>query len=749
MRNASENIELTDLNTLPDGQRESFNGYGYFKDKDEVIFRSEFVNGKANGRGEIDYSRSKKFSGVVKDFKPWTGVTTEETVKGIYVINYTEGQITKRAVYPVDSKFKRVELGKGINISEVINSVLSSVRESVRAIAISLNTKETGRSNSRNWRPAVSTVAVVLSAGAIGYGAGSLGKKDGEDFDFGNLVSGIEEAFWEVNDELARAIYGNGNTETLGEVGGEEMPELVELVEEPQVTESSGILTNSGYEEIIDTKTIVGKIENDKGIYEGEILNGQKNGKGTFKFKNGDIYLGEFLTDKLNGVGNYTSVEGKVTAGIWKDDVLVLSNNKAGSSLELEPTDTIGNNAGTLQNEPQKVYVQNLEIKEVKKSSGPFAYESVKDISGMYTGEMVNGKREGKGKMSYNEGYTYEGDWHNDKPDGSGIFKDIVGTYNGEIKNGLPHGKGEYVYNKFKGATFEGNYIHGRRYGSGVVTFYTGVKLASKDFRESGNTFFTAVDGLRGSKITTVDCTNTALKCIWGPNIYPYIEFPQQSSKNDPTKKIGTWFDVAFNRQVYSGEYTNDTNKEGEGKLYFEDGGYIEGRFKDNSLDFTKKNRYVYPDGVVFEFPIGNSTTTWEWNMRKVRANYSIEEDEGGIYILPNGEKYNGSWYWDSSMQLANKPSLTTKLTKDYKAFAGSKKLKRELESHKTTLDKLKYLAVSLSTELSKDTKDENTIREIVAESEKLIPTAETQNEKSMAEVLKKLAKQAGADLDE
>jgi hypothetical protein len=84
-----------------------------------------------------------------------------------------------------------------------------------------------------------------------------------------------------------------------------------------------------------------------------------------------------------------------------------------------------------------------------------------------YFGEMLNGKREGKGVYNRQDGVRYEGEYHNDLPNGygeysnpntnvhlKGIWKDgylidgegveLYGSfrYEGKIKNRLPNGYG-------------------------------------------------------------------------------------------------------------------------------------------------------------------------------------------------------------------------------------------------------------------------------------------------------------------
>jgi len=48
--------------------------------------------------------------------------------------------------------------------------------------------------------------------------------------------------------------------------------------------------------------------------------------------------------------------------------------------------------------------------------------KEIKYDDGRYVGQIVNGKREGKGIYYWNDGDRYEGDWKNDKKEGKGIF---------------------------------------------------------------------------------------------------------------------------------------------------------------------------------------------------------------------------------------------------------------------------------------------------------------------------------------
>ena len=45
------------------------------------------------------------------------------------------------------------------------------------------------------------------------------------------------------------------------------------------------------------------------------------NGKGVYRFNNGDIYTGNFAAGKKNGIGKYNYSNGDIYEGEWKNDM--------------------------------------------------------------------------------------------------------------------------------------------------------------------------------------------------------------------------------------------------------------------------------------------------------------------------------------------------------------------------------------------------------------------------------------------
>ena len=97
---------------------------------------------------------------------------------------------------------------------------------------------------------------------------------------------------------------------------------------------------------------------------------------------------------------------------------------------------------------------------------------------GMYEGEMVNNKREGKGKFTYlnNErflGKVYTGDWKNDMREGKGMEVWPDGEkFEGNFKNDKREGKGIYYYQN--GERHEGEYKNGKKEGLGIYFYNNG-----------------------------------------------------------------------------------------------------------------------------------------------------------------------------------------------------------------------------------------------------------------------------------
>ena len=132
------------------------------------------------------------------------------------------------------------------------------------------------------------------------------------------------------------------------------------------------------------------------GRYEGEYLNGKREGKGIYKYNNGDKYEGEYKNDLKEGYGTYRFQNGDVYTGEYKNGLF----------------------------------------------EGKGKYEYVD--GDIYEGEYKEDLREGEGVYIYNNGNKYEGQWMRGLKHGKGTFNYEDGSkFVGEYLNGKKNGKGE------------------------------------------------------------------------------------------------------------------------------------------------------------------------------------------------------------------------------------------------------------------------------------------------------------------
>jgi hypothetical protein len=90
-------------------------------------------------------------------------------------------------------------------------------------------------------------------------------------------------------------------------------------------------------------------------------------------------------------------------------------------------------------------------------------FVKIKDGKKKYTGNMIDRKYEGFGKLELS-----------------------FSTFVGEFKNSLYHGEGTWV-DKQKSESYKGQWFRGKRHGNGILVKSTGIKMTGV-FR--GNQFF-------------------------------------------------------------------------------------------------------------------------------------------------------------------------------------------------------------------------------------------------------------------
>ena len=199
--------------------------------------------------------------------------------------------------------------------------------------------------------------------------------------------------------------------------------------------------------------------------FEGEYLNGERNGKGKEYYENKRQlkFEGEYLNNKRwNGKGYDTNNN-------------IVYELKDGKGYVKEYLDCYNKELfGLLKFEYE---VLNGEINGIGKEYGTlFKYSKI------FEGEYLNGKKNGKGKEYYYNGQL---------------------EFEGEFLNGLKNGKGKY-YDKYGNICFEGEYINGhqikgREYHRNKLVFegefLYNKKYNGKVYDENGNMEYEIING--------------------------------------------------------------------------------------------------------------------------------------------------------------------------------------------------------------------------------------------------------------
>ena len=124
--------------------------------------------------------------------------------------------------------------------------------------------------------------------------------------------------------------------------------------------------------------------------------------------------------------------------------------------------------------------------------------EKVYENGDKYIGQIKNGKKNGKGFMTYSDKSTYDGEWLNDLKNGHGVQKLANGDkYEGNFKNNLMDGYGTYTFKN--GRIYEGQFVKDVMEGKGRYKFTTGNEYIGEFQRGlfNGNATFMYANGDR------------------------------------------------------------------------------------------------------------------------------------------------------------------------------------------------------------------------------------------------------------
>ena len=369
-------------------------------------------------------------------------------------------------------------------------------------------------------------------------------------------------------------------------------------------------------------------------IFEGEYLKG-KRWRGKEFNMNGEIFEGEYLNGKKwNGKGkdrNYNDIyelkngNGKVKKYYLKGELKFEGEYLNGKRWN------------------GKVFSKNGYIKsEIKEGKGFITeYDDIGDRF-IFEGEYLNGERNGKGKEYYNNELKFEGEYLNGERNGKGkeYYPNRHLKFEGEYLNGKRYGQGK-EYSIDSKLIFDGEYINGLRL-KGKEYYkdkleYEGEFLYNRQwdgklYDENGNIISEIKNGNGIAK--EFDFFN--YKKI-------FLKF-EGEYLNGKKNGFGKGYDE--NGQInFEGEYLDDKKWNGKAKEYLEnkiifDGNYINGKrngnykeyYNDHSSDYKLKS-----EGEMFNDK--------KWNGKGFDPNNNI------VYELKEGNGYVKEYYYNGNIQ--------------------------------------------------------------------------------------------------
>ena len=187
-------------------------------------------------------------------------------------------------------------------------------------------------------------------------------------------------------------------------------------------------------------------------VYEGEMVNMLRHGDGTMHYAaTGDKYEGEWIKDVFDGFGVYT----------WSISVELDDNN--------EQIMIVG-----------KRYEG--DYKEGKKEGKGLFFLGTGDV---YSGCFSQDCFHGNGTLKKENGDIITGEWQRGRSEGKVeiTYTSAGESFVGDMVAGEFYGKGKFQYSKKKGGGYyDGNWVKGKKHGSGVRIYADGSKFVGNFF---------------------------------------------------------------------------------------------------------------------------------------------------------------------------------------------------------------------------------------------------------------------------
>jgi len=262
----------------------------------------------------------------------------------------------------------------------------------------------------------------------------------------------------------------------------------------------------------------------------------------------------------------------------------------------------------------------------------------------VYSGEWERDMRHGNGEMTFVTGETYTGHWFDDLFDGNGTLiysrgeDGSVNSYSGTWKNGKKNGQG--IFHFSNGDVFDGRWADEHVNGVGKITYANGSSYEGQfqNDKRHGIGLFTDVDGstytghweegLKQGSGTLKKSDGSSYDGNWQANL-----------------RHGTGENVDSCGNKYSGEWVNGL-KEGKGTMTYSNGDVYEGTWREDKRwgvgTYTGK-------GFSYEGEWQNGQKNGKGILtvldEKLETSWVNDRPhQSGVFIKSDGSRLEGKW---------------------------------------------------------------------------------------------------------
>ncbi len=220
-------------------------------------------------------------------------------------------------------------------------------------------------------------------------------------------------------------------------------------------------------------------------------------------------------------------------------------------------------------------------VKSLRQGKGKMTLQN----GNVYEGQFVNGRMQGQGSTTYSNGDRYVGTWSNDQPNGQGkYFFKTRERYEGQLVNGQFDGIGTMYYTD--GAYYSGNWKDNRKNGLGKIITPNGkTTTGTWNMGKAVTSTTTATTESRptpGNNPTTTKPSTTkpdvnglrncsSVYCRSGQGFYDYPDGSRWIGEFKDGYPNGRGVCHYANGDRYEGEWANNAPY-GEGVMYFASG---------------------------------------------------------------------------------------------------------------------------------------------------------------------------------